>query len=119
MIIDVMDRDEFKLRMITDDKDPDKIHVYNPAGVYDPIMIYVSKDAVNYDINVTDMLNFMETRCIPHDQDGVDWWLRKVYKLKFYNPVAICKQTHGTRMNDFYWVKFDNEDIKFDNVRVR
>lgn len=39
--------------------------------------------------------------------------------LDHYNIYDILYNTHGVDIDDFIWFKFDNEDITWDDVRVR
>ena len=35
------------------------------------------------------------------------------------NPYEWCRKTHGVMYNDFWWIKFPGETIKWDDVKVR
>ena len=39
--------------------------------------------------------------------------------VKEYNAYDILKKTHGVDSDDFMWLKFDGEDITWDDVKVR
>lgn len=39
--------------------------------------------------------------------------------LTEYNFFKILKITHGVDIDDFFWLKFDGEDISYDDVKVR
>ena len=39
--------------------------------------------------------------------------------LKEYNVFEIFKKTHGVDVDDFVWFSFDDENITWDDVKVR
>lgn len=45
--------------------------------------------------------------------------VQKFLGLKEYNVYQILRKTHGVNVNDFLWLKFDDESITWDDVRVR
>lgn len=44
--------------------------------------------------------------------------MQKVLGLSEYNMYNILRKTHGVDIDDFIWFKFDNESIKWENVKV-
>lgn len=65
-----------------------------------------------------DFLNFLESRCAPRTRDGIEDIL-KWYGIKFYDPMAMCQKSHGRTMTDFLWVKFNDEDVTWDQIKLR
>ena len=68
-----------------------------------------------------DMITIMEcleTRCYPRNRQSIKRIL-KTLGLKEYNPLEICKITHGIMRNDYTWLRFDDEDIGYENVKIR
>ena len=39
--------------------------------------------------------------------------------LNEYNMLDILKKTHGVNFDDFWWIKFENEDLNWKDVKVR
>jgi hypothetical protein len=37
--------------------------------------------------------------------------------LSAYNPWEIVKITHGVMLEDFVWIRFDGEDLKWNDVK--
>lgn len=116
--IEILDRDTL-LMIIGETDKPNILHVDNISGTKNPWLIYISKNEKEYDINICELIKFMETRCVPRTRDGIEELLRKKYHLKEYSPIGICKQTHGVSHNDHIWLRFDDETLRFNDVRVR
>lgn len=45
--------------------------------------------------------------------------MKKSLKLEHYNIYDILRKTHGVDIDDFIWLKFDGENITWDDVKVR
>lgn len=45
--------------------------------------------------------------------------LLNVLDIEKYDAYDIIKKTHGISSADRFWFKFDNENIKYDDVRIR
>ena len=39
--------------------------------------------------------------------------------LDGYNPLEIAKKTHGVLYDDFEWMRFGDEEVTFEDVRIR
>ncbi len=65
-----------------------------------------------------DFLKFLESRCAPRTRIGIEDIL-KAYDIKFYDPMAMCRKSHGRTMVDFLWVKFNDEDLVWDQIKLR
>ena len=68
--------------------------------------------------NYLAFVDFLESRCPPRERANIkellsDWGLLE------YDPLAIVKRTHGLMYADFIWVRFDDEDITYDEIKVR
>lgn len=60
---------------------------------------------------------FLEERCVPRTRYNIkellaDWGLQE------YNPLDICKRTHGVMSADDLWIRFEGEDLKYKDVAV-
>jgi len=69
-------------------------------------------------ITWNNLMDWFETRTFPRTRIGVEELLR-FYNLKEYNAYAICKQTHALSMSDYIWVRFNGEDIRYDDIKIR
>ncbi len=65
--------------------------------------------------NVYDML---ESRCVERTRDDIGDFLR-YYDLKKYNAYLLCRKTHGVSSQDFFWIRWYGENIRWDNIRIR
>ncbi len=61
--------------------------------------------------------NFLCSRLPDKHRADIDYILKK-YDLKYFNPYIMCSMSHGRNMNDFVWMKFDDEQVTFDEVRL-
>lgn len=43
----------------------------------------------------------------------------KNYGLTYFNPYDMCRKSHGRNMTDFVWIKYDDEELKFNDIRLR
>ena len=62
------------------------------------------------------ILLFMKSRC--YEDGRVD--LKKIldsFHMSNNDPIEWCKKTHGVNYSDFYWIKFNNENITWDEVK--
>lgn len=70
-------------------------------------------------ITVKSISAFCESRQPPRTRVDIDRILREKYDMREYLPIQMCKKSHGITMADFLWMKFDDEDIRYEDVRVR
>lgn len=75
-----------------------------------------------FGINVTPtyaaFLDFLESRCPPRDRTNIKHLLDN-WGLIEYDPLAITRITHGLMFADYLWIRFDNEEITYDQIKVR
>ena len=64
------------------------------------------------------LYDFLESRCMDKRRTQLPEYL-KLLGLDEYNPYEIVKITHGTMMEDFMWLKFPNENITWEDVKLR
>lgn len=61
---------------------------------------------------------FFRERCFPETR--VDCLsLCNYLGLDSFDAEEICRKTHGKCISDFFWIKFDNENIRFKELRGR
>lgn len=59
----------------------------------------------------------LELRCIPKERPDVDevlGWMG----INGYNPFEIVKVTHGYVPSDNLWIRFEGEDLKWEDVKL-
>lgn len=66
-------------------------------------------------IDIKDLYDLYEDRCIPRSRAKV------VYELWGipYEPYLIVKHTHGVLAHDCFWIRFEGEDIKWEDIDPR
>lgn len=65
---------------------------------------------------LADLERLFEYRCLPKSRANV----YQVLEGKFlgYNRYAIIRETHGIMVDDYYWLRFDDEkDLCWDDVK--
>lgn len=67
-----------------------------------------------------DVLAFLESRCVPRTRVDIKDILR-AYGLREYNPMMMCRKSHGRSPTDYIWVRFDDDlpDITWENIKLR
>lgn len=65
-----------------------------------------------------EVLNWLESRCFPRTRANKDEIL-KLLGLSEYNVLDIIKCTHGLLWDDFLWVRFPNQDIDYNDIKLR
>ena len=86
-------------------------HKYTDDWLYWPFGYY---DYVDYD----HYMSFLEDRC----PDADAWNIKEIlsnFGLMFYSPFDIVKRTHGLMFGDYLWIRFDKEEVTYDDIRVR
>ena len=62
--------------------------------------------------------SFLKSRCYEEDRADLDLILKKA-GLRDNNPYAWVRLTHGVTYDDFFWIRTNNEQIMWDEVRIR
>lgn len=60
--------------------------------------------------------DFLEYRCFEKARPDCDEIL-EYYGLTEYNPWEIVKKTHGRLWEDYLWIRFEGENLTWDDVR--
>lgn len=69
-------------------------------------------------LSLHDIEELFEYRCFEKERvDCVS--LLQSLGIKEYDCYAIVRKTHGIMSDDFFWIRFSGEDIKYDDIRVR
>ena len=61
---------------------------------------------------------FLKSRCPDPSRKDLKELLSS-YGLPSLEPLSWCRKTHGVLYDDFFWIRFPNEKITWDDVRVR
>lgn len=68
-------------------------------------------------VTMADLEDFFEDRCVPRTRYNIREILSE--KLYGYEPILIVKDTHGVMADDCFWIRFEGEDLKWDDVNPR
>ena len=80
--------------------------------VNEPILMVFGK----LEPNIDNLLLFFQERVFPDTRpDTYD--MLEFMGLKEYNPLDICKKTHGKCWEDEMWIRFKGEDLDWDTVK--
>ena len=50
--------------------------------------------------------------------ENFDKFLR-AFGIREFQPVAMCKKSHGRNMTDFLWLRFNDEKLTYNDIRLR
>jgi hypothetical protein len=67
-------------------------------------------------VNIKTVNDFFERRCFDINRPDKAFLL-ECLGLDYYNPFEIVKKTHGFLQDDFIWVRFEGEDLSWEDVR--
>ena len=59
---------------------------------------------------------FLEDRVVPSTRIGIDEDLKKV-GLPYYDPTMLLKFNHGYCVSDHYWIRFDGENLTYEELK--
>lgn len=79
--------------------------VLRPFGVFDNPSYEQFKD-------------WLEQRCFPKTRHNCKELL-KSGGIDYYNPLEIVEKTHGAMVDDLFWIRFEGEDLTWDDVNPR
>lgn len=81
-----------------------------------PILYDYTDLKLDYKPSHQNVLWWIEDRVMPQNRDGVDFLLDKI-GLSFYDAWNICKKNMGMSMEDYWWLRKDNEI--YEEVHIR
>ena len=67
-------------------------------------------------VTVEDIDDFFRNRVFPESRVDVDVLL-DLLGLDHFDAEAIARKTHGMLWEDFFWVKFDNENLSYEDIK--
>lgn len=68
--------------------------------------------------SIEDVYDWIEDRCFPSSRDNKKEILDSL-NLNLYEPLEIVKNTHGLLQDDYIWIKWEGEDIEYDDIKIR
>ena len=63
-------------------------------------------------------MTFFEERSFERGRGDIKNILKSL-NIDYYDPYQIVQKTHGTLWDDYYWIRFNEENIKFDEIKLR
>lgn len=64
------------------------------------------------------VMEILEGRCWPRNRVGIEEILSSL-GLETYHPLEIVKKTHGLKRTDYVWIRFEGENLTYDDVKIR
>lgn len=110
--IDVMYKDMLYSRIWYDYK-TNEVEFENYGDIVVLLPFGVCKTA-----SIADFEDFLESRCFPKTRANCKQLLEDL-GLSCYDPLSIVEVTHGVQNEDFCWIRFPGETLKYDDVKFR
>lgn len=68
---------------------------------------------------IKDLEKLFERRCFPRERRDANELLKGL-GVPFYNPYMIVLKTHGRMWDDYFWIKFEGEDLDYErDIKLR
>lgn len=80
--------------------------------------IYFLPFGMHNRVSYMGLIDFLEFRCFPKTRQNVKKLLDAL-GIPEYDPIAITKRTYGRMYSDYMWLKYDYEDITYDDIKIR
>lgn len=84
-----------------------KVINYNNSRIFNPFLIPCVTRAT--------VINFLENRCFEITRPDKQELLNRM-GLEYYDVIDIVKKTHGMMAEDLSWLKFEDEDISYEEL---
>lgn len=69
--------------------------------------------------NISYVYDFLKSRCYDDNRVNIKEIL-DAHGMTWNNPWQWCKKTHGVNYDDFWWIKYpEDNDLKWEDVKVR
>ena len=78
----------------------------------------VAQPFISDSVSLHKVYEFLESRCFPRDRIDCKTILASM-GLDSYDVEKIVRITHGAMLQDFTWIRFKNETLKWSDVDVR
>ncbi|GHU92704.1 hypothetical protein FACS1894208_00370 [Clostridia bacterium] len=114
MQIDVMEHESELLATIQVDFAANRVSVTNLSD-----KLFFIPFGVNTSPTMQDLYNYLEWRCFPRARANCKQLLSDM-NLSAYDPLAICRVTHGRQHEDYVWLRFDGEQVDYEkDIKLR
>lgn len=111
MFFTVMYKDEPVTEVyLSDDKKTVRIKKLIPDSIRQPFS--------GQKLDLERVYNFLKGRCYEDGRADLPEILKQA-GLSENNPWKWCRISHGVTYEDFFWIRFEDEDIQWKDVRVR
>lgn len=80
--------------------------------------IYALPFGVRQNPTMADLNRFFESRCFPKERRNCRQLLEDL-GLEDYIPLEIVRKTHGRQLEDYCWIRFDGEELSYEDVKLR
>lgn len=70
------------------------------------------------EMSLFEVLQILEGRCWDKNRTDLPQLLKNI-GVSTFNSYEICRKTHGLKRDDYSWIKFDGEDITYDDIKIR
>jgi len=81
--------------------------------------IYALPFGVNKNPTIADVSRFFESRCFPRERRNCKQILEDL-GLDAYIPLDIVRKTHGRQLEDYCWIKFEDEELDYEkDIKLR
>jgi hypothetical protein len=92
-----------------------KNYIYFENYVDRPVMLPFG---IKKEVTLNDLKDFFQSRCFPKERPSCKQMLRAL-GVPFYEPELIVRKTHGLQYEDYLWLRFDDEVINYDDIKIR
>ena len=80
--------------------------------------IYALPFGIRQNPSIADVGRFFESRCFPRERRNCKQLLSDL-GLEEYIPLDIVRKTYGRQLEDYCWVRFEGEDMSYEDVKLR
>lgn len=110
---DLMHKDRVIAKVVLDyNKQKAEVLSYDTNPNFNPLHMLTGTTSINK------ILYFFESRCFPRYRANASELLESL-DLEHYSPSQIVRKTHGIEFDDYNWIRFDGEDLTYEDVKVR
>ena len=79
---------------------------------------YIPYELRDKNTNINVIKDYLETRCVPRTRVNIDKLLNS-NGLDYYDPYEIVRISHGVQWEDYVWIKFEDESLVWEDVKIR
>lgn len=90
------------------DRQTRKVDVVNRTSVV--IFMFLGR----MEPTIENVYAMLESRCFSRDRYDKNVLLEMLGLIQ-YDPLDICMKTHGRKINDTFWIRWEGESLKWEN----